>query len=98
MREKLESIAKEKREKESQQFKGADPTDLELGDIVYRKKHFLEMVHKMDYKHDGPYRIVEKRLNGSYLIQNLNKGEKIVNRRYLIKSSGVVFYFEEGEM
>lgn len=49
----------------------------------------------MDYKYEGPYRIVENRLNGSYLIRNLTEEERIVNRRHLIKSSGVVFDFEE---
>ena len=63
--------------------RGSKPTDLVVGDIVYRKKQSNEKANKLDSKYEGPYKIIRKNTSGSYAIKGFDNIERILNRKDL---------------
>lgn len=86
--EKLQLIA---RKQNIMRTTGKIPTDLNVGEIVYRKRHALEKNYKRDFKWDGLYQIIQNKDNGNYLIRGLDVVEKIVNRRHLRRGGDIDF-------
>lgn len=91
-------LATETREKEMIKSKEVDADDISVGSIVYRKRHPLEKIHKLDYRYDGPYKVVVNCGNGSYKISDMRGRVKAINRRHLKPCVDIVFDFEEGDM
>ena len=72
--------------------------EFETGDVVYREVNPFEKIHKMNYKFDGPYRVVNKTKYKAYKIIGFDGIIRTVNRRKLVSGKEIAFDMEDGGM
>lgn len=97
-RMKLPGIVREERGIDIAKEIGEEPNDLQIGKLVYKRRHFMEIQHKLDFKWNVPFKIVDLEGNGCYVLQDMHRNTKTANRRYLLKSNKMVSYLEKGDL